>query len=219
MWSRLKILHHTRVLDLTQEVFTDNDIIVFKFPQFLLLFFSAIEFCIPFSRKCLPVLTLVYPEDCIEKLGCPLFLSFSSLLFSSLPLLIINSERISFWRFGCHKQLLFVATFPASLAGHFEETRNRCALLSKFAFMLGTRSQQACLNSVPVPEEISLQCQVPPFIGKTTFALEPLLGRFFDTAHCLLDETIRLRMVAACSHRAAIQRALHDFTNAFEPSV
>ena len=34
MWSRLKILHHTRVLDLTQEVFTDRDIIVCPFNQF-----------------------------------------------------------------------------------------------------------------------------------------------------------------------------------------
>ena len=139
MWSRLKILHHTRVLDLTQEVFTDNDIIVFKFPQFLLLFFSAIEFCIPFSRKCLPVLTLGQPGDCIEKLGCPLFLSFSSLLFSSLPLLIINSERISFWRFGCHKQLLLVATFPTSLAGHFEEARKSMSHAFKVFIHVGNK--------------------------------------------------------------------------------
>ena len=147
-----------------------------------------------------------------RNLAVRLFLSFSSLLFSSLPLLIINSERISFWRFGCHKQFLFVQLFPHPLAGHFEETRNRCAMLSKFSFMLGTRSQQACLNSVPVPEEISLQCQVPPFIGKTTFALEPLLGRFFDTAHCLLDETIRLRMV----RRVRIVQPFEGFARFYE---
>ena len=34
IWSRLKILHHTRVLDLTQEVFTDSDVIVCPFNQF-----------------------------------------------------------------------------------------------------------------------------------------------------------------------------------------
>ena len=34
VWSRLKILHHTRVLDLTQEVFTDSNVIVCPFNQF-----------------------------------------------------------------------------------------------------------------------------------------------------------------------------------------
>ena len=33
LWSRLKILHHIRVFDLTQEVFKDNDIIVCPFSQ------------------------------------------------------------------------------------------------------------------------------------------------------------------------------------------
>ena len=35
LWSGLKILHHIRVPDLTQEVFTDNDIIVCPDNQFL----------------------------------------------------------------------------------------------------------------------------------------------------------------------------------------
>ena len=169
---------------------------VFKFHQFLLSFFSAIEFCIPFSKKCLPVVTLGHPEDCIEKLGCPFFLSFSSLLLSSPPLLIITSEKTSFWLFGCHRQLLLVATFPASPAGHFEEARkSMCHAFTVFSH--GGNKITASLSRFCflVQEEISFQCQVPPFIGKTTFALEPLLVRFFDTAHRPLDETIRLRMV------------------------
>ena len=169
---------------------------VFKFHQFLPSFFKTIEFCIPFSRKCVPVLTLGHPEGCIEKLGCPFFLSFSSLLLSSPPLLIMNSEKTSFWQFGCHKQLLLVATFSASLAGYFEKTRkSMCHAFTVFSHGGNKITVSLSRFCFLVQEESSFQCQVPPIIGKTTFALEPLLGRFFDTAHCPLDETIRLRMV------------------------
>ena len=82
----------------------------------------------------------------LEIVGCPFLLFFSSPLLSSLHLLIINCEETSFWRFECHKQILLVVTVPASRAGHFEETRNRNALLSQFSFVVETRSRQTSVH-------------------------------------------------------------------------
>ena len=192
---------------------------VFKFHQFLLSFFSAIEFCIPFSKKCLPVLTLGHPEDCIEKLGCPFFLSFSSLLLSSPPLLIMNSEKTSFWLFGCHKQLLLVATFPASPAGHFEEARkSMCHAFTIFSHggnKITASLSQFCYcarrNLIPMPS--------PAIHREDHFCIGAAAGPFFLTRRTALSMKPFVSgwcgVFASCSH----SKSLHDFTNAFEPSV
>ena len=191
---------------------------VFKFHQFLALFFSAIEFCIPFSRKCLPVLTLGHPEDCIEKLGCPFFLSFSSLLLSSLPLLVINSQKTSFWWFGGHKQLLLVATFPASPAGHFEEARK--SMCHAFSFHSCWEQDHSKLVSILVScARRNLIPKPSPTIHREGHvALEPLLWRFLTRRTALSMKPFVsgwCGVFASCSH----SKSLHDFTNAFEPSV
>ena len=97
-------------------------------------------------------------------------------------------------------ELLLVATFPASLAGHFEEARkSMCHAFTVFSHV-GEQDHNKLVSILVSCARNKLIPKPNPTIHREGHvALDPLLWRFFDVAQRPLDETIRLRMVRRVS--------------------
>ena len=108
MWSGLKILHHIHVLDFTQEVFTDNDIIVCPFSQFP---FGPVDRHMNTTVRCLFQQTLsLNHKPCPNPLGS-IFSQFP-LVWQANPLVRIRQSNVLL-RLSSISTSLILCSFPA----------------------------------------------------------------------------------------------------------